>query len=202
MTKTYALKCPSCGADLKVGEDLTTFACAYCGNNVMVEKDEGIISLRLTDAIAQVQRGTDKTAAELAIVRLNKEIAAASSKLEEVINAKQNPMPSLPKSSASGGSGFINFVAVIMFIVIPLALVWPDISNGAKHLDATGHAVVAAISLGIVVYFLYLGNKIYQRQAQKIAAQREIWMKQEQQIRRQISTLQQRLKMQQDIANS
>ncbi len=66
--KTFALTCPGCGAALKVGESVDSFACAYCGASVRVEHGEGIVSLRLlTDAISNVQRGTDRTASELAL---------------------------------------------------------------------------------------------------------------------------------------
>jgi len=47
-----------------------------------VERGEGIVSLRLlTDAISKVQRGTDRMAAELAVVRLPKEIDKQRSEL-------------------------------------------------------------------------------------------------------------------------
>lgn len=53
---------------------MSTFACGYCGASQMVARSGGTISLRLlTEGIAKVQAGTDKTAAELAIRRLKEE---------------------------------------------------------------------------------------------------------------------------------
>ncbi len=69
-----ALKCPNCAGALKVGPEMSAFACGYCGANVVVKREGGTVSLGLEAAIAKVQRGTDKTAAELAIKRLLTEI--------------------------------------------------------------------------------------------------------------------------------
>lgn len=72
------LSCVNCGAPLEIGADLATFACGYCGTQQQVERKGGIVALRRVEAaIQQVQRGTDRTAAELALARLAKEIAEA-----------------------------------------------------------------------------------------------------------------------------
>lgn len=74
--RTYALTCPGCGAKLEVSGDLDLFACAYCGANVKLTTSGGAVALQLiTGHLAGVRRGTDKTAAELAIVRLRGELA-------------------------------------------------------------------------------------------------------------------------------
>jgi hypothetical protein len=53
------------------------FACGYCGIAQRVERIGGTVALKpVTDAIAKVQLGTDKTAAELALHRLPHEINA------------------------------------------------------------------------------------------------------------------------------
>jgi predicted RNA-binding Zn-ribbon protein involved in translation (DUF1610 family) len=69
------LKCLQCGASLEIKNSVSQFACGYCGANQIVERSGGAVSLSLiTDAIYQVRAGTDKTAAELAIVRLQNEL--------------------------------------------------------------------------------------------------------------------------------
>ena len=71
------LSCASCGAKLDVYDDMERFACGYCGKEMVVQRRGGTISLKgVTDAIKQVQTGTDKTAAELALVRLLPELDA------------------------------------------------------------------------------------------------------------------------------
>ena len=62
----------------------TGFACGYCGSEQIVERRGGTIGLKLVvDGVARVQIGTDKTAAELAIVRLEKELATLNARWEE-----------------------------------------------------------------------------------------------------------------------
>ena len=74
--KLVSLKCPACSGKLDIGPSIETFACGYCGANVRVEREGNIIALNLlTDAMVGVQRGTDRTAAELAIRRLSQEAA-------------------------------------------------------------------------------------------------------------------------------
>ncbi len=70
------LKCVSCGADLDITPDMETFACAYCGTRQIVRREGGAVWLKeIGDAIARVQVGTDRTAAELAVRRLQDELA-------------------------------------------------------------------------------------------------------------------------------
>jgi ribosomal protein S27AE len=73
--KIVSLKCPGCGAPLEVSDDMENFNCGYCGTALTALRRGGTITLRpLTDAIAKVQAGTDKTAAELAIRRFQDEL--------------------------------------------------------------------------------------------------------------------------------
>jgi hypothetical protein len=80
------LQCAGCGAPLDITPDLDTFACSFCGTAQRVERKGGIVALkRVEAAIHAVQRGTDRTAAELALVRLTKEIAEAEEKRAQAI---------------------------------------------------------------------------------------------------------------------
>lgn len=75
MLNVIPLKCASCGSNLEITAEMTSFACGYCGASQVVDRQGGTISLRLiTDAISKVQVGTDKTAAELALKRLSGEL--------------------------------------------------------------------------------------------------------------------------------
>lgn len=66
---------------------MSTFACGYCGAGVAVQRRGGTISLSLEDAVARVQVGTDKTAAELALKRLKEELAEAQTDRSDVEDA-------------------------------------------------------------------------------------------------------------------
>lgn len=69
--KFVPLSCKSCGAKLEVYSDMERFACGYCGTEMIVQRRGGTVALKgVTEAIQRVQVGTDKTAAELALVRL------------------------------------------------------------------------------------------------------------------------------------
>jgi predicted RNA-binding Zn-ribbon protein involved in translation (DUF1610 family) len=93
------LKCPSCAAKLDIASDMEQFACGFCGTTLMVRRAGGTISLRtVTDAISKVQAGTDKTASELAIQRLDTErigLAARRAEIERTGQAGINGIKSM-----------------------------------------------------------------------------------------------------------
>ena len=69
------LSCPTCGGKLQVTPDIERFACCYCGNEHIVKRGGGIIYLSpIAEDIEGIKTGVDQTAAELAIIRLEKEI--------------------------------------------------------------------------------------------------------------------------------
>jgi ribosomal protein S27AE len=82
--KMVNLKCASCGGDLEIFGDMERLACGCCGSDQIVERRSGTIGLKLVvDAVTHVQVGTDKTAAELAVVRLDKELGIARARWQE-----------------------------------------------------------------------------------------------------------------------
>ena len=69
------LRCQSCGARLEIHDDMSRLACGFCGTEMLVQRRGGTISLNtVEEAIQRVQTGTDRTAAELAIIRLENEL--------------------------------------------------------------------------------------------------------------------------------
>ena len=69
------LTCPSCGGKLEITSDLDRFACGHCGNEHIVKRSGGTVSISpVVEGLSKVQEGVDKTASELAIKRLNNEI--------------------------------------------------------------------------------------------------------------------------------
>ena len=90
------LSCPSCGGKLEITPDMDRFACAFCGREHIVKRTNSTISLSpVVEAIHHVRIGVDKTAAELAIVRLQKEIS-------ELQEQKQKLLKDKPSSSVQG----------------------------------------------------------------------------------------------------
>ena len=77
MSDITNLTCPSCGGKLQITPDIDRFACGHCGNEHIVKRGGGIISLApVVEGLKEVRSGVDKTASELAIKRLQKEVAS------------------------------------------------------------------------------------------------------------------------------
>jgi len=90
--RTISMKCVGCGADLQIKPETIEFVCAYCGSAQVVDRSGGAVTLSLvTEAIGRVQQGTDRTASELALVRLEKELAAINEDYELLTPVK--PLP-------------------------------------------------------------------------------------------------------------
>jgi hypothetical protein len=86
MPNFVTLACPSCGGKLQITNDIERFACAHCGNEHLVKRSGGVISIApIMDSLAKIQEDTDRTAAELAISRLNNELIALEERKEKLI---------------------------------------------------------------------------------------------------------------------
>jgi predicted RNA-binding Zn-ribbon protein involved in translation (DUF1610 family) len=107
MVDFITLSCPSCGHKLQITEDVDRFACAACGNEHIVNRSGGIVTLKpFINSIKNVQVGVDKTASELAITRLNNEIT----KLQEEISYIRGRSTFLVEFTGSiGGNGMAIF---------------------------------------------------------------------------------------------
>ena len=96
MTDYITMTCKSCGGKLQITPEIEDFACMYCGTEFRVKREGGIVALSpLVEQMEKVSVSTDKTASELAIVRLKEEILEIKEELvekEEIINweEKQN----------------------------------------------------------------------------------------------------------------
>jgi ribosomal protein S27E len=92
MADFVTLSCPSCGGKLQITKDVERFACAHCGREHIVKRSGGIVSLSpVVDELKKVGVGVDKTASELAIVRLKDEIAYLQR--ERSLFLQQHPRP-------------------------------------------------------------------------------------------------------------
>jgi DNA-directed RNA polymerase subunit RPC12/RpoP len=75
MSDFVSLSCPSCGAKLEITSDIEKFACMHCGNEHVVKRSGGIVTLHpLIEEIKKLSSGIDTTGAELSLVRIEKEI--------------------------------------------------------------------------------------------------------------------------------
>lgn len=116
------LKCINCGAGLEISPDMNQFACGYCGVGQLVERKGGTVALKhVTDAISKVQVGTDKTAAELAIRRLQDEsvqLGAAYRQRMQIGVGQKSGMPLVVI-----GIGAVTILAAVIAAAIVEAMV-------------------------------------------------------------------------------
>jgi len=100
MIDFVTLSCPSCGGKLEVTRDIECFACAHCGREHVVKRTGGTVSLSpVVDALRKVEVGVDKTAAELAIARIQKEI-------EDIQVQKQTLLANSPRPEINATPAF------------------------------------------------------------------------------------------------
>jgi predicted RNA-binding Zn-ribbon protein involved in translation (DUF1610 family) len=96
MSNFITLSCPSCGSKLEVTNEMELFACGNCGNEHFVNRKGGVVSLKpVIESLGGIKVGVDKTASELAIVRLKEEIFKLELKrdkieIKEVVYHKNN----------------------------------------------------------------------------------------------------------------
>lgn len=84
-----SLSCPNCGGKLEITPDMERFSCKYCGNEQLVRRTGGLVSLapvveglkRVETKFDQVLIGSDRAAAEQTILRLKGEISQAEKEI-------------------------------------------------------------------------------------------------------------------------
>lgn len=92
MATFVSLSCPSCGGKLQVTNDIDRFACGYCGQEHTVNRSGGMVLLKpVLEELRLVQIGVDKTAAELAIQRIQGEINAIDEQIGNLPRPKFIP---------------------------------------------------------------------------------------------------------------
>ena len=155
MADFVTLSCPSCGGKLEITNDIERFACAHCGHEHLVKRTGGLVTIApVLHAIEKVGVGVDKTAAELAIVRLQKEI-------DEVKTYRRN---FLPKEKPDNGLSICSFFAIPGMLIILLGF---SPLNEATGVICTPIIIILGISLCI------FGVKFIPKASREI----EIWEK-------------------------
>lgn len=128
-----SLSCPSCGGKLEITPQLERFACPYCGNEQIVRRSEGTVSLtpvveglkRVETKFDQVLSGSDRMAAEQTIQRLKaeipemeKSIAAKEASLQAII--PRESMHRIGRSLISLGSPGIGLAIAVPLLTLIL----------------------------------------------------------------------------------
>jgi DNA-directed RNA polymerase subunit RPC12/RpoP len=148
-TSTVALSCPKCGARLEITARISVFACSYCLSNVMVERAGGIVSLSLVDAVSLVQRGTDKTAAELAINRLKVDLDKAQEELLDYSNRTQRLVNAVDRQQVSQSQSYKTGLLLLPLVSAGLGYTW---INTLFHREAVG--IISGLFCAVAAYVL------------------------------------------------
>jgi hypothetical protein len=101
MVNFVTLSCPTCGGKLRITEGIDRFACAHCGNEHIVERGGGIVSIvPLLGELSDLKTGVDKTTSELAIARLEKQQETIRTKIINLQTSKSKVKSERTKISA------------------------------------------------------------------------------------------------------
>ena len=157
MAEFITLSCPSCGHKLQITDDIDRFACAACGNEHIVNRSGGIVTLKpVIDSIKSVQVGVDKTASELAIVRLKEEIKQIEIELANI-------PPSVSYGSDSDCLGWI-FIIIMIFLVIVAIVINADIKYNPRPFT---FVVIGAIVSFFIAIGIFSSNSRAKSRAQE-----------------------------------
>jgi hypothetical protein len=142
--KIITLTCPTCGAKLKLGSDTNLVYCTSCGNEHLVQRGDGSIYLAPMAAnVAQIRTGVDKTAAELAVVRLQKEIEELNAQFTAV--SATNYMAKIPTYPFTE----LLWIAPVVFLLV------------AVRFSATNQEIASFFFMGLAVACLVLLMVLY-----------------------------------------
>jgi hypothetical protein len=120
MPDFITLTCPTCGGKLKVTDQIHLLACAHCGNEHFVHRDGGAIYLApLAQDVRHIRVGVDKTAAELAVARLTKEVADLDAAME--VTTAWTIDQWIPESSGENAARVLAIVAILLAAVSMMA---------------------------------------------------------------------------------
>lgn len=133
------LTCHSCGGKLEITPDIERFACGHCGNEWIVNRSGGIVSLKaVEEQLIKVQEHTKETAEHTKETAEHSKIIAddiKAKKINERINAltfEANRIDKNPQKKNNNRYTPLKFSAIASFIFFSLGLVFypiPDIST-------------------------------------------------------------------------
>ncbi len=122
------LTCPTCGSRLSIVKGIDRFTCGHCGNEHIVKRESGIVYLepiaedvrQIRASVENINVGVDRTAAELAIPRLTKEIGELEGQLEAA-QASVQVRPSTdirPRTSREIGLIVLSFLLFLIGLIL------------------------------------------------------------------------------------
>jgi hypothetical protein len=143
MADFVSLTCPSCGGKLQITNDIDRFSCGFCGNEFLVKRGGGIVTLApVVTEIRAVKKGVDKTNSELSILRLQNDISELQNRLDKVSPKRKN--------------GIITLISVTPMVLL---LFFISKFSQPSGLSTLMNIIVVVLLLSIVVYIFKLRNE-------------------------------------------
>jgi ribosomal protein S27E/predicted RND superfamily exporter protein len=158
--KFIVLKCPQCGASLDIYEDMEHFSCGYCGTTIVIQRRGGTVLLKIVaEAIKNVQIGTDKTAAELAIVRLQGELNELTQKQTDLnrqtkeLFGKRKRL--IEEKDNNAANACVTLIVGFASLIIAVALIY---TYGGGEIVQGGFILLFICTLLLFIAFIILLN--------------------------------------------
>lgn len=139
---------------LEFTEDIERFACGYCGNEHLVRRGGGVVSLQpVLEKLEEVQATTERAASELAIPRLEREIKELYRQRAQITEKKEE-----------GWTGISGLILMLGPIVLLVAIF-------TNFKSTLANLICGAVWLGAVVFFaLYFQRLMANKQTDARAA--------------------------------
>ncbi len=185
-----SLSCPNCGGKLEITPDMERFSCKYCGNEQLVRRTGGLVSLapvveglkRVETKFDQVLIGSDRAAAEQTILRLKGEISQAEKEIATWNDniRMQSYSFALPLFFIIFGVGMIlfsrrpylgNFSAFLGSFNFWTQLFWEDPSSAAFVAFPSGSFWLFVLGFG-GIFAIFIGIKTLMDKTSKKGKQR------------------------------
>lgn len=169
MPDFITLTCPTCGGKLQITDDVERFACSHCGNEHVVRRAGGTVSLAPVMAgLKEVKASTDRVGAELAIQRLTREMDEALLR-RDLARDKQLKIARTPANPSGLILGLVSLLTALgaVFALVGVAtLVTGNQSSAAPMLVCGGGGAL----LGVVVIWTGIAARASRNRALKAAS--------------------------------
>lgn len=160
MDDFITLTCKSCGGKLQITPEIDDFACMYCGTEYRVKREGGIVALTpIVEELKKVSVSTDKTASELAIVRLKEEISTSYKNLnennelyEKLEFEKGEDLESLKDRGRAYKFALFGTIFIVFLILFNL------IFTGLFNLSENWAAIFSLLISPIIFYLILINN--------------------------------------------
>jgi predicted RNA-binding Zn-ribbon protein involved in translation (DUF1610 family) len=162
MSGFVTLTCPSCGGKLQITNDIDRFACGHCGNEHVVKRSGGVVALApVVEGLAKVQVGVDKTASELEVARIERELAVLYSDSEASIALVEERLAAWERHFEDPGWKWWGLLAIVSGIAAVANI--PNIRPDGNP--------ITALLLGAVAAAFALISAVTNRRSTRAAAE-------------------------------